>query len=217
MSMRVLFALLAALPVAALAGGIDKVNGSIHVEAGEKVEDVSTVNGSIKVGDDATVEEVETVNGGVTLGNRARAESVENVNGAITLGDGVQIAKDVETVNGAISLEKGADVVGHVSNVNGRIELDAAHIGGGIKTVNGDINVGASSRVENGILVEKSKSWGISFGKSEPPHIVIGPGAVVQGTLRFEREVKLYVSDRATVGTIEGATPIKFSGDRPPE
>jgi hypothetical protein len=34
--------------------------------------------------------------------------------------------------------------------------------------------------------------------------------------LRFEREVQLYVSDRATIGTVSGATPIPFSGDKPP-
>jgi hypothetical protein len=38
----------------------------------------------------------------------------------------------------------------------------------------------------------------------------------VKGTLRFERPVELYVSDRATIGPVEGATPVKFSGDRPP-
>jgi hypothetical protein len=44
---------------------------------------------------------------------------------------------------------------------------------------------------------------------------VIGPGAVVKGELRFEREVRLYVSDTATIGNVVGATPVKFSGDRP--
>ena len=46
--------------------------------------------------------------------------------------------------------------------------------------------------------------------------VVIGPGAVVQGTLKFEREVKLLVSDRAKIGVVEGATAIKFSGEHPP-
>jgi hypothetical protein len=34
--------------------------------------------------------------------------------------------------------------------------------------------------------------------------------------LRFERTVKLYVSDKATIGTVTGATPIPFAGDTPP-
>ena len=44
---------------------------------------------------------------------------------------------------------------------------------------------------------------------------MIGPNAVVDGTLDFERDVDLYVSDSAKVGTIKGATANKFSGDRP--
>ena len=70
-----------------------------------------------------------------------------------------------------------------------------------------------ASRVEGGILVQKS-SGGLFL--SEDPLIVIGPGAMVQGELRFERKVRLYVSDRATIGTVTGATPIPFTGDNPP-
>ena len=32
----------------------------------------------------------------------------------------------------------------------------------------------------------------------------------------FEREVKLYVSDRASIGPVTGATPIAFTGDTAP-
>jgi hypothetical protein len=34
--------------------------------------------------------------------------------------------------------------------------------------------------------------------------------------MRFERKVQLYVSDRATIGVVSGATPIRFSGDTAP-
>jgi hypothetical protein len=75
--------------------------------------------------------------------------------------------------------------------------------------------VGADSRVEGGIRVEKrSGGFTLSFWKSTP-RIVIGPGAVVEGALEFEREVKLYVSDTAKVGEIKGATPVRFSGEKP--
>ena len=37
-----------------------------------------------------------------------------------------------------------------------------------------------------------------------------------RGELRFERPVKLFVSDKATIGTVTGATPIPFSGESPP-
>ena len=189
-----LIACLAFAGVAA-ASDYDKVNGSVQVPAGQKVGAVSTVNGSITIGDGAAVTTASTVNGHISLGASATATSVKTVNGRITLG-------------------KGADVSGRAANVNGDIRLDAAHVAGGIGTVTGDIDVGANSRVEGGITVEKgSTGWfSIEFGS---PRVVIGPGAVVQGKLKFEREVKLYVSDHATIGPVEGATPIKFSGDKP--
>lgn len=200
----------------ALAEDIDKVNGSIRVEAGQDVDDVETVNGSIRLEDGVKVQNISTVNGGVTLGRRAEARSVENVNGSITLNEGAKVTRDVDSVNAGITLEKGADVGGKVDNVNGRIELNEAHVGGGISTVAGDIEIGANSRVENGIRVEKPHGdWGMHFGKKKVPRIVIGPNAVVQGSLVFEREVELYVSDRATIGPVQGATAVKFSGDHP--
>lgn len=55
------------------------------------------------------------------------------------------------------------------------------------------------------------------LGSDHVPRIVIGPGATVSGTLRFERPVKLYLSDSADVGTIVGTTPIRFSGNEPPK
>ncbi len=92
--------------------------------------------------------------------------------------------------------------------------ITAAHVGGGLKTVNGDINVGRDSRIEGGILVEKPNlNW--SNRNRRPPRIVIGPGAVVEGRLRFEHEVELLVSDRAKIGAVEGAKAVTFSGDEP--
>jgi cytoskeletal protein CcmA (bactofilin family) len=51
---------------------------------------------------------------------------------------------------------------------------------------------------------------------SGDPTIIIGPGAEVQGELRFERNVHLFVSDHATIGLVTGATAVTFSGDSPP-
>ena len=80
----------------------------------------------------------------------------------------------------------------------------------------GDIT--GNARVDGGILVHKpdSNSW-FHFGIDHTPVVTIGPGATVNGTLKFEREVKLYVSDKAHVGQIVGATPVKFTGDQPPQ
>jgi cytoskeletal protein CcmA (bactofilin family) len=79
--------------------------------------------------------------------------------------------------------------------------------------VTGSIEVGPNARVDGGIHVHKDQSDG--GGTIDEPRVVIGPGSVVKGTLKFERPVKLYVSDHATTGAVEGATVIAFTGDRP--
>jgi hypothetical protein len=192
---------------------IDKVNGSIHVPDNSTVGKLSTVNGSIKVGANAHARSVETVNGGIDLDSGATVDSLETVNGGIRIGERNKVGRDVEAVNGSITLHTGADVSGKLSNVNGSIKLEDAHVGGGIETSSGDVNVGANSRVEGGLVVNEDHSW-FHVG-SHKPRIVIGPHATVQGTLQFKREVELFVSDSATVGKIEGATPQKFTGDQP--
>lgn len=193
--------------------GSTKVNGSVHIAAGKAAEDARTVNGSIHVDDNASVNSAGTVNGSVRLGAHASATSAKTVNGAITLGDSAHVTGGVGTVNGDLSLANNSEVSGSLTNVNGKISLTAAHVGAGIKTVSGSISIMGASHVEGGILVQKPNS--VLFN-SEDPVIVIGPGAVVQGELRFERKVKLYVSDKATIGTVTGATPVTFSGENPP-
>src|SRR5882724_5122564 len=167
-----------------------KVNGSIHVPAGRQP-------------------------GAVHLGDHATATSLNSVNGSITLGSGAHVSGSVSSVNGELSLEDGADVSGSLSNVNGKITLTAAHVGGGIKTVSGGMNITGASRVEGGLHVQKPSSELIHL-VMDVPRIVIGPGVTVQGDLRFERTVQLFISDKATVGVVTGATAISFSGETPP-
>jgi DUF4097 and DUF4098 domain-containing protein YvlB len=200
---------------ASAADDISKVNGSVTVASGEHAGEVSTVNGSIHIADNAQVQKAGTVNGGLEMGDNATAGELHTVNGAITIGSKGRVTGTVEAVNGSIHLDQGSDVAGHLSNVNGAINLDAAHVAGGVETTAGDINIGANSRVEGGILVNKPHNSWFGFSNQKPPRIVIGPGAVVKGTLDFEREVELHISDRATVGQIKGATATKFSGASP--
>ena len=193
---------------------ISTVMGSITVSAGEHRGDVSTVNGSIHVGENGVVGHAHTVNGSVTLETRATAADVKTVNGAVRLDEGAQVGGSVHTVNGALSLGKGASVTGALANVNGAIRVSAAHVGGDVETVSGGIEIGPDAHVDGGLLVRKEHSS--DSDTRSPPRIVIGPGSVVKGTLRFERPVELFVSDRATIGPVEGATPAKFTGDHPP-
>ncbi len=200
-------------PAFADAPDIDKVNGSIRLDAGQQAGDLETVNGSIHLADGASADDVSTVNGDVELGTRSTVSTVDTVNGGIDLGEGSRVTGKVEAVNGSIRVRRDAEVLGHASNVNGTIEIDAAHLAGGLETVSGDIEIGADARVEGGLLVDKPHGW--SWGKTRNPRIVIGPRAVVEGTLEFRREVDLFVSDSAKIGKVTGATPQAFSGDLP--
>jgi hypothetical protein len=202
-----------ALMVALSGCGPAGVNGSVDVPPGESVETAATVNGAVNVGDGATVGKTATVNGAIRLGQNVTAASAKTVNGGIKVGSGSKVTNDVIAVNGGIDLAKGAEVVGRVTNVNGSIRLDAAHVGRGITTFNGDVHVGTGSRVEGGIHVEKPEGSGDWM--HNVPRIVIEPGAVVEGPLKFEREVRLYVSESAQIGPVEGATVEKYSGDEP--
>jgi hypothetical protein len=56
----------------------------------------------------------------------------------------------------------------------------------------------------------------ITFGGKRKPRIVIGPNAVVDGDLVFEREVTLYVHSSARIGKVTGATAIPFDTPRAP-
>jgi cytoskeletal protein CcmA (bactofilin family) len=192
-----------------------RVNGSVHVPAGRAAGPADTVNGGIDIDADAAVTSAKTVNGHIALGAHATADSLTTVNGDINVGAGAHVSGALDSVNGGIILGDGALVGGSLENVNGSIRLAAARVDGGITTVNGNIDIRGGSRVERGIHVQKVDPGLLHFD-SRVPRIVIGPGASVSGELRFEREVKLYVSDRATVGTITGATAIPFSGDSPP-
>lgn len=197
---------------------IDKVNGSITAKAGQFYGDLSTVNGGIDLQRGAKVEDVETVNGGIEAGDEVVARSVSTVNGGIRFGQRAQVDGDVETVNGGIFFDRGSNVRRGVSTVNGGIGLVDTDLGGGIETVNGDITVGVGSHVKGGIRVEKpTGNWGLRMGKPKVPRIVIGPNAVVEGNLVFEREVTLHVHQSARIGNVSGATAQRYSTATPPQ
>jgi hypothetical protein len=214
----ILATILLAASAASASDDIDKVNGSVTIEANQTIGDVTTVNGSIHVGANAHAGKLETVNGSIELGDGTVAESANTVNGHVSLASAARIAQEVSVVNGAITLEHGAEVTGNLSNVNGTVKLDAAHVGGRVETTSGDIDIGAGSHVDGGLLVHELTGLSSWFGWFErKPRVIIGPHAVIGGTLEFRREVDLFISDSASIGTVKGATPIRFSGDGPPQ
>lgn len=211
LSLSLSFALLHATPVLAQQG-VDKVNGNITASAGQTWGDLETVNGSIRIDSGTRIGSAETVNGSIHAGDNVTSKGLETVNGAITAGQRLDASGDVETVNGAITLGKGSRAHS-VSTVSGAIELIDTDLSGGIETVAGDITVGAGSHVRGGLKVEKPK--GRQSRPQDPPRIVIGANAVVDGPLVFEREVKLYVHRSAKIGPVTGATAHSYDGAAP--
>ncbi len=200
----------------ALDRNIDKVNGSITVEAGERYGELGTVNGSINIGAGARVADAETVNGSIRVAENVQVGGLSTVNGSIRVASNVTVNDDVATVNGSIFVDRGSSVRGDVGTVNGGIGLVDTDVAGGIETVNGDITVGVRSHVTGGIHYEKpTKQW-ISLGKPKLPRVVIGPHARVDGPLVFERPVVLYVHATARTGPITGATAVRYDGAKPP-
>lgn len=190
--------------------GLDKVNGSVDVQAGSHVGNASTVNGSIDIGHDATVASAETVNGGIDLGPHAHANSLETVNGGIQIESSAEVAHGATSVNGSLELASGSHVGGRLENVNGTISLDHANVDGGIETVTGDVTIGSGSIVRTGLHVQKPH--GFFVHSTRKPRIVIASGATVEGTLQFDREVDLLVASDAKIGKVVGATPQPYSG-----
>lgn len=206
-----------ASPAHGTEGSVSKVLGSIDIGADRTVGKLETVNGGIEVGPRSSAESLETVNGHLRLGAGASADSLTTVNGGITLDANAHVKGAVETVNGSLNLAAGAEVGGTLENVNGDVMIDGAHVVGRLRTQTGSVETRNGARLDAGLLVGKNdNNWGL-FGHSTP-RIVIGPGTVIGGPLKFERKVDLFISDRAVVkGAIEGATPVRYTGDKPPK
>jgi hypothetical protein len=128
----------------------------------------------------------------------------------------VRVVGDLETVNGGIRVDFNSTVGGDIETVNGGIVVRQTDVGGRLTLVNGDITVGAKSHVHGGILIEKNRGINVGWGsKPKIPRIVIGPNAIVDGELRFERKVELFVHTTAKVGTVIGATAQPYTDTLP--
>jgi len=228
-ALTALFALLLALPVEASlnksitiaagesADGATTVNGKVTVGAGATVTgEVSSVNGSVRIEEGATIAKAETVNGSLRVADKVRSRSLSTVNGAIEIGSDVVVDGEVSAVNGRISVGGGSKVANGLGNVNGDIELEGSEVGGDVSTINGDIELAEGAVVMGDVVVEEPGGWNNSKGM---PRVVIGPGSRVEGVIRLERKVKLYISESAEVGGVEGEMTlddaVRFSGKRP--
>ncbi len=194
---------------------ISKVNGGIEAEAGRTYGDLDTVNGGIRIGGGAVTADASTVNGGIKVGAGARTGALETVNGGIKLERDVTVDGGIEAVNGGVFVDRNGKVRRGVETVNGSIGLVGTQVSGNVSTVTGDITVGADSVVKGELRVEKSTGL-FNMGNKRTPRIIIGPNAVVEGRMVFEREVELLVHRSARTGPVTGATAQAYEGDTPP-
>ena len=195
------------------------VNGSVTIGDGATVTGgISTVNGSIRIEQGATVRNAETVNGGLRVADKVKSEDLSTVNGTIRVAEDVIVDGGISAVNGRIEVGGGSKVANHLGNVNGSIELTGSEVGGNVSTVSGDIELADGAVIKGDLVVEKPGGWGWNK-KDDMPRVVIGPGSRVEGTIRLEREVELFISESAEVGGVEGKMSmddaVRFRGKRP--
>ncbi|MBU6422076.1 MAG: hypothetical protein KGQ62_08330 [Gammaproteobacteria bacterium] len=193
--------------------GTSTINGVITVGAGAVVDGgLRTINGAIRLGAGAQTGDLTIVNGGIALADGAHAGKLEGVNTAVTLGKNALIGADVAIVNGDLRSAPGTRIQGSAAVVNGDMALCGTVVSGHLSFVNGTVWLADSSSVQGDITAKQPKG---SSGNNPPPVVVIGPHAIVGGSIIFERPGQLYVSDSAVIHAVQGATAVKFSGDAP--
>lgn len=57
--------------------------------------------------------------------------------------------------------------------------------------------------------------WGWCWSNDKATRVVIGAGASVQGEIRAEHEIQLWVHQDARIGRVVGAEVERFTGERP--
>jgi DUF4097 and DUF4098 domain-containing protein YvlB len=179
------------------------VNGNVNAAPGSSYVNVSSVNGDVRLGRGATASVAKTVNGEIRLEEEARVGEATTVNGSVRAAPGVQITHDARAVNGNIEISERARVGGNVTTANGSIEIDGGEVTGLITTRNGNIELRSGARVLGGIhVLEETNSH--NWNRNDPPRVDIGENCVVEGTLRFDREVELKVHPSAKIGQVIG-------------
>ena len=196
---------------------LSTLNGGVSVGRDAHVGDLRSVNGGIRVGDNSQVGQVSNVNGSIRLNPGSRARGIQSVNGSIKT-ESATVEGDVRSVNGGMRLGEGTEVGGDVRSINGGMRLTGTTVAGDVVTGSGDIELYDGTRVLGELRAEDSID--IELGNVEitlgRPMIVLHAGTVVEGKLRFDRDVHLWVHDTAEIGEVIGAEVKRFSGDSPP-
>lgn len=197
--------------------GKSTINGDVTIGDKAVVDgDLSTINGDVHAGIGSRTGKLTTVNGDITVDHDAQTGELTNVNGSIQLGHSVVANGNVTSVNGSIDTADGAQVHGDVTDVNGNIVLCNTQAGGSLRFVNGTLLVAANSQIKGDVTAKKPEfDSGNASDEQHIPVMVVGPHAVIGGTITFERPGKLFVSDSAVIHAVTGVTAQKFTGVAP--
>lgn len=171
------------------------IHAPIVLRPGARLGAADGVHSSISVGPGAWLGNGESINGKIQVCSEGRTGPLTTVNGAILLLPAAQVDGDIETQNGAI-------------------EAEAATIRGSLRGGGGDITL-RGTQVTGDIRIGPARKRLFGGGNKALPRIVLGPGAVVEGDLVFEREVELFVHVDAKIGEVAGAVAKPFT-DRLP-
>ena len=187
------------------------VNRSLYVHDGEHSGGLNSVNGSIHVGAHCRVDgNCHTVNGRIEVGDGSSLGDLETVNGRVRLGANVEIDGNVGTVNGSIECDGGSKIHGRLSTVNGRIEIRNTQVDEDISTVNGDVLLREKSVVRGLIIIKGERGF---FSHGHRLEIRIEGGSVVEGGIDVrdpDNEVRVYLSKDSTIrGEVRNAEVIK--------
>ncbi len=173
------------------------------------------INGVIEIPQDGRAADVGCINGTVVVGERASVASITLVNGMVSVGAAARVRSGIQLTNGSVNLAKKSRVQQDITTVCGKIRLAAAQVSGSIRTVAADIDLAPLSNVAGDVVIGDDSGLEAQSA-SRPPVVVIHRQATVKGSVTCKRETRLFIHERARVGSIHGATPTYFSGDAPP-
>lgn len=192
---------------------LDKVFGSITVDAGQTVGNVSLVNGAITLEQNSRAQAVDTVNGSIDLYSGAQLDSATTVNGSIEVAESVTVSGDITTVNGSVSVDSQSQVGGNIETVNGDISVADASVNRDLTTVNGDITLTGDTVVQGDIVFKKrGKKWSF-FGfnsDDDKPTLTIGRNVQLHGKIVLQQDVTLKLENPALAAKVEK----RFSDNR---
>jgi DUF4097 and DUF4098 domain-containing protein YvlB len=170
----------------------------------------STVNGSINVGSSSSINNASTVNGSIYFDSNISIASAETVNGRISASKNLTASGSLVTVNGNIILQPNTKVAGRVETVNGDITLDGVEINHDVVTVNGDLFIVGNTHIKGNVLINNAGSGRIkSVFWDSTTEVNIGPNVIIDGVLRYQRNVSLNIDPAAKINKIIHSSDLK--------